>query len=304
MRPRHPPGNHEPVRQPVTDDHPARCSARGAVPARPTRRRTQGDLWVAARRLWVSGLGRRGAACRDRSPAHRRGAGDAIGAGLVATGDRGSRAGAHHDGPSGSRARRHRCHESHRGHRGPAPHRPGGRAGSAARAGHHGPGAAPGGRSGRLGPDGQERRRDRAGARGHRCHRTRLAGGHRGVVGAACPAVRPDTASRGVRTPRRWSGRTGRGPACRARERGSHPLGCGRGAQGSPDRGGCTGRQGRQQLIRQSGHGHRRHREHIRERQGDAGLMASDLLVEIPRVRRELQRQRSSGDRRIGFAPR
>ena len=44
--------------------------------------------------------------------------------------------------------------------------------------------------------------------------------------------------------------------------------------------------------------------EHIRERQGDAGLMASDLLVEIPRVRRELQRQRSSGDRRIGFAPR
>ena len=44
--------------------------------------------------------------------------------------------------------------------------------------------------------------------------------------------------------------------------------------------------------------------EHIRERLGDAGLMASDLLPEIPRVRRELQRQRSSGDRRIGFAPR
>ena len=44
--------------------------------------------------------------------------------------------------------------------------------------------------------------------------------------------------------------------------------------------------------------------EHIRERLGDAGLMASDLLPEIPRARRELQRQRSGGDRRIGFAPR
>jgi len=44
--------------------------------------------------------------------------------------------------------------------------------------------------------------------------------------------------------------------------------------------------------------------EHFRERLGDAGLLASDLLPEIPRVRRELQRQRSTGDRRIGFAPR
>ncbi|MCY7416970.1 MAG: hypothetical protein LH650_00480, partial [Chloroflexi bacterium] len=44
--------------------------------------------------------------------------------------------------------------------------------------------------------------------------------------------------------------------------------------------------------------------EHIRERLGDAGLMASDLLPEIPRVRRELARQRSSGERRIGFTPR
>lgn len=44
--------------------------------------------------------------------------------------------------------------------------------------------------------------------------------------------------------------------------------------------------------------------EHIRDRVGDAGLMASDLLPEIPRVRRELARQRSSGERRIGFAPR
>jgi NAD(P)H-hydrate epimerase len=44
--------------------------------------------------------------------------------------------------------------------------------------------------------------------------------------------------------------------------------------------------------------------EHIRERLGDAGLMASDLLVEIPRARRELQRHRSTGERRIGFTPR
>jgi len=44
--------------------------------------------------------------------------------------------------------------------------------------------------------------------------------------------------------------------------------------------------------------------EHVRERLGDAGLLASDLLAEIPRVRRELQRHRSTGDRRIGFAPR
>jgi ADP-dependent NAD(P)H-hydrate dehydratase / NAD(P)H-hydrate epimerase len=44
--------------------------------------------------------------------------------------------------------------------------------------------------------------------------------------------------------------------------------------------------------------------EHIRDRMGDAGLMASDLLGELPRVRRELQRHRSSSERRIGFAPR
>lgn len=44
--------------------------------------------------------------------------------------------------------------------------------------------------------------------------------------------------------------------------------------------------------------------DHVRERVGDAGLLASDLLPEVPRVRRELQRQRSAGDRRIGFAPR
>ena len=44
--------------------------------------------------------------------------------------------------------------------------------------------------------------------------------------------------------------------------------------------------------------------ERVRERLGDAGLMASDLLAEIPRVRRDLQRHRSGGERRIGFAPR
>ncbi len=44
--------------------------------------------------------------------------------------------------------------------------------------------------------------------------------------------------------------------------------------------------------------------DRVRERLGDAGLLASDLLAEIPRVRRELQRQRTGGDRRIGFAPR
>jgi ADP-dependent NAD(P)H-hydrate dehydratase / NAD(P)H-hydrate epimerase len=44
--------------------------------------------------------------------------------------------------------------------------------------------------------------------------------------------------------------------------------------------------------------------EHVRERLGDAGLLASDLLPEVPRARRELQRHRSSGDRRIGFVPR
>ena len=44
--------------------------------------------------------------------------------------------------------------------------------------------------------------------------------------------------------------------------------------------------------------------EHLRDKLGDAGLIASDLLAELPRVRRELQRHRSGGDRRIGFAPR
>lgn len=44
--------------------------------------------------------------------------------------------------------------------------------------------------------------------------------------------------------------------------------------------------------------------EHFRERLGDAGMLASDLVAEVPRARRELQRTRTSGDRRIGFAPR
>ncbi len=44
--------------------------------------------------------------------------------------------------------------------------------------------------------------------------------------------------------------------------------------------------------------------ERVRERLGDAGLLASDLLLEVPRARRELQRHRSAGERRIGFAPR
>jgi NAD(P)H-hydrate epimerase len=45
--------------------------------------------------------------------------------------------------------------------------------------------------------------------------------------------------------------------------------------------------------------------EHVRERLGDAGLLASDLLLEIPRVRRHLVRvaERSApASRRIGFA--
>ena len=44
--------------------------------------------------------------------------------------------------------------------------------------------------------------------------------------------------------------------------------------------------------------------DHLRDRLGDAGLLASDLLGELPRVRRELQRHRSNGERRIGFTPR
>ncbi len=44
--------------------------------------------------------------------------------------------------------------------------------------------------------------------------------------------------------------------------------------------------------------------EHVRERLGDAGLLASDLMPEVPRVRRELQRHRSASERRIGFTPR
>jgi NAD(P)H-hydrate epimerase len=42
--------------------------------------------------------------------------------------------------------------------------------------------------------------------------------------------------------------------------------------------------------------------ERIRERLGDAGLLASDLLVELALARRDLARRAS--DRRIGFAPR
>jgi NAD(P)H-hydrate epimerase len=47
--------------------------------------------------------------------------------------------------------------------------------------------------------------------------------------------------------------------------------------------------------------------EHVRERFGDAGLLASDLLPELPRVRRHLVNlhQRALPDRpRLGFAPR
>jgi NAD(P)H-hydrate epimerase len=44
----------------------------------------------------------------------------------------------------------------------------------------------------------------------------------------------------------------------------------------------------------------------VRERVGDAGLLASDLLFELPRVRRHLAHVggRASGTRRLGFAPR
>ena len=47
--------------------------------------------------------------------------------------------------------------------------------------------------------------------------------------------------------------------------------------------------------------------EHVRERLGDAGLLASDLLPELPRVRRHLVNlhERAAPDRpRFGFAPR
>jgi len=42
--------------------------------------------------------------------------------------------------------------------------------------------------------------------------------------------------------------------------------------------------------------------ERVRERIGDAGLVASDLLAELPLARRDLARR--GGERRIGFAPR
>ena len=45
--------------------------------------------------------------------------------------------------------------------------------------------------------------------------------------------------------------------------------------------------------------------EHVRERLGDAGLLASDLLPELPRVRRHLARiaERRAPERRpLGFA--
>ena len=46
--------------------------------------------------------------------------------------------------------------------------------------------------------------------------------------------------------------------------------------------------------------------EHVRERIGDSGLLASDLPFEIARVRRHLAnlRHRASPERRLGFAPR
>jgi NAD(P)H-hydrate epimerase len=46
--------------------------------------------------------------------------------------------------------------------------------------------------------------------------------------------------------------------------------------------------------------------EHIRERLGDAGLLASDLLVELPRVRRHLVQLRDRRGRasQLGFMPR
>jgi NAD(P)H-hydrate epimerase len=42
--------------------------------------------------------------------------------------------------------------------------------------------------------------------------------------------------------------------------------------------------------------------ERVRERLGDAGLLASDLLVELALTRRDLARR--GGERRIGFTPR
>ena len=176
------------------------------------------------------------------------------------------------------------------------------------------------------------------GTRRHRRHGARRARRRRGVVGATGPAVRADAAPRRVRAARRRRRsvrrrRTG----VRAGQRRRHPLGRRGGAQGRPHGGGGAGRAGGQQRrsptppwapaapvtcsrassARCSAQGvptweaaclgvhlHGAAGEHIRERLGDAGLMASDLLPELPRVRRELQRQRSSGDRRIGFAPR
>lgn len=46
--------------------------------------------------------------------------------------------------------------------------------------------------------------------------------------------------------------------------------------------------------------------DHVRERTGDAGLLASDLLAEVPRVRRHLGvvRERATPGRRLGFSPR
>ena len=47
--------------------------------------------------------------------------------------------------------------------------------------------------------------------------------------------------------------------------------------------------------------------EHVRERVGDAGLVAGDLVPEVPRIRRhlaELGRHAAQGTQRVGFAPR
>jgi ADP-dependent NAD(P)H-hydrate dehydratase / NAD(P)H-hydrate epimerase len=46
--------------------------------------------------------------------------------------------------------------------------------------------------------------------------------------------------------------------------------------------------------------------DHVRDRVGDAGLLASDLLAEVPRVRRHLAgvRDRSAPGRRVGFVSR
>lgn len=50
---------------------------------------------------------------------------------------------------------------------------------------------------------------------------------------------------------------------------------------------------------------HARSGEHVSESIGDAGLMATDLLPVIPRVRRHLQSMRTrTGHGRLGFAPR